>query len=109
MRYIDKVRYINFIKEIIAPAIIFIVCGIIILTLIIGIIENEKNEINEGTIVDKDFYPGGLRTTEKITYYQKDRYSLTIQGEKDGMTVEYNFYVSQEEYENYKIGDYYRR
>ena len=36
-------------------------------------------------------------------------YYFVIEGEKDGVTVRYKFEVTAEEYEKYRIGDYYER
>lgn len=38
-----------------------------------------------------------------------DKYWFVIENEKDGETVKYGFEVTKEEYEKYKIGDFYER
>lgn len=96
-----------------AYAIIVIVVFSILGTLIFSAVTNNRNKIDEGTIVDKKY-------TEAYTHYSSDKngghfyktpasYSFTIEGEKDGETVRYTFDVTKEEYDRYKIGDYYKR
>lgn len=81
--------------------------------LIIGDIQNENNRIDAGVIVDRKFESGysyahadknsgNFRSTP-------DTYYFVIEGEKDGETVQYRFEVTAEEYEKYRIGDYYER
>lgn len=41
------------------------------------------------------------------THYVPERYSIEIQGEKNGKLVEYWFEVTATEYEEYTVGDYY--
>ena len=82
---------------------------IIIAAMITDAIINENKKISEGIIIEKYFYPGDLRSTGKYAYIQKDMYEFTIQGEKNGETVEYNFAVTPYEYEKYKVGDYYKK
>lgn len=78
-----------------------------------SIISNANNKINAGVITDKQYYAGG-------TYYSSDKngghmrsdppqYWFTIRGEKDGETVEYSFEVTETEYNQYKIGDWFER
>ncbi len=76
-------------------------------------IQNASNEIDCGVIVDTDYDSG-------YTYFSSskngghlhsypDTYTFTIEGEKDGEMVRYTFEVSEQEYNRYKIGDWYER
>lgn len=80
-------------------------------------VENENNRISEGTVIDKG-YSNAYTTvvyTEvgdtKIPHnvYHPESYQLEIQGEKDEKIVTYWFECTAEEYQQYKIGDYYRK
>lgn len=93
--------------------IIFAVIIVAVIGLVVAGCANEANRIDNGVIVNKRMDAGG-------TYYSSDKnggrlhsypatYYFTIQGEKDGKTVDYTFEVTAEEYEAYKIGDEYRR
>lgn len=46
--------------------------------------------------------------TIPVSQYYPERFVLTIQGSKNGETVDYRFAVSEAEYERYSIGDYYK-
>lgn len=103
---IDNAAYIAFV-------LIFAIVAFVIVGLIVSGYVNETNRIDNGVIVNKWMDAGG-------TYYNSDKnggrfrsypatYYFTIQGEKDGETVDYTFEVTAEEYEAYKIGDEYRR
>lgn len=94
-------------------AIIIIAIVGILGTLIFSAVSNHRNKIDEGIIVDKQY-------TAEYTHYSSDKngghfykvpdsYSFTIEGKKDGETVKYTFEVTKEEYNRYKIGDYYKR
>lgn len=107
-----KVKHANFI-ECAVYAVITIVVVAILGTLIFSAVSNHRNKIDEGIIVDKQY-------TAEYSHYSTDRngghfyrtpasYSFTIEGEKDGEIVRYTFDVTKEEYDRYKIGDYYKR
>lgn len=107
-----KVKQANLI-ECAVYAIIVIVVVAILGTLIFATVYNHRNKIDEGIIVDKQY-------TAEYSHYSSDKngghfyrtpasYSFTIEGEKDGETVRYTFSVTKEEYDQYKIGDYYKR
>lgn len=92
---------------------VFIMIVCIIIACIGWGINNEKNRIAEGTVIDKEY------TTAYITYtsindvmipnYNPASYSLCIAGEKDGEYVEYWLNCTETEYEKYKIGDHFSR
>lgn len=63
-------------------------------------IQNEKNKIDEGTVVDKYSY---LQSRPVVHRW----YHLKISGEKNGKMVEYDMEVDKSEYEEYEIGDHY--
>ena len=41
--------------------------------------------------------------------YHSAAYRFTIAGEKNGRSVQYTFSVTEDEYDRYKIGDWYTR
>lgn len=97
-----------------------IVCVVIIafLVLIIGgaissNIENANNRIDAGVIVNRYIDSGySYASTSKSGGHYANyptEYYFVIEGEKDGVTVRYKFEVTAEEYEKYRIGDYYER
>ena len=110
----------DFVKEHWAEIFVGILVAFIVLifvALIVGTVTNENNRINEGTITEKSYEPA-FTTTEYIksgditipnNRYYPESYYFTISGDKDGKIVEYYFAVTKEEYDNYKIGDYYKR
>lgn len=85
-------------------AIIAIIAAIIIP--IIGSILNEQNRITEGVIIDKSY------TVEKVITKYKTAESthcyFQLEGEKDEVMVRYWLEVSEQDYNSYRIGDYYR-
>lgn len=100
-----------FVKVIIA--FIFVV---LIGTFVVGIastVLNESNKISNGVIVDKWMDEGGTRYSSNKDgghmYSYPPSYHFTIEGDKDGKTVEYSFSVSESDYNAYKIGDEYSR
>ena len=77
---------------------------VIVLILIVGgALLNEKNKISEGTVVDR-IYEAGYMTDNG---YRHPKCKLTIEGEKNGKTVQYTFEVPESEYVQYQIGDHY--
>lgn len=97
---------------------IFAVIVIAMAGMIVSIIVNEGNRITSGIVVDKQFNPSysyadvswsGQGNSRYYYDQRSDRYSICIQGEKDGKTVRYWFSVTEEEYIMFHIGDYYSR
>lgn len=79
--------------------------------LITGVIINESHKISHGTVVDKQ-YRAAYSTVNhskngNYSVYHPESCKLTIQGEKNGETVEYTFEVPESEYAMYNIGDNY--
>ena len=80
-------------------------------------IENEKNKITEGIIIDKSFSAAYTtytstrigETTVMQPHYHPARYSFQLQGEKNEKTVTYWLEVSKEDYNEYRIGNYYKQ
>ena len=76
-------------------------------------IQNASNEIDCGVIVDRDYDSGyAYFSSDKYGGHMNsytDTYTFTIEGEKDGETVRYTFEVTEQEYNSYKIGDWYER
>ena len=93
-----------------------IMFGLLVLTLVVSV-SNEMNRIDAGIIVDKTYTPAHNVThiqrsgnvSIPITRHADASYTFTIEREKDGKTVQYCFAVTEEEYNSYKIGDYYKR
>lgn len=98
-----------------------VVISLIILMILFGIsvsknLSNHKNEITEGEVISKDYQAAYTTVTYinsgdallPITNYYPEIFTLTIRGDKNGETVEYWFKVSENEYEKYNIGDYYK-
>lgn len=96
------------------------IIGVIVLfigTILFAAVANESNRIDAGIIVDKHYqqaytttsYRSVGKTTVPQTEYHPATYSFTIKGDKDGETVQYCFAVTELEYSQYKIGDYYKR
>ena len=76
---------------------------IVLVAIIGGALLNEKNKISEGTVVDR-IYEAGYMTDNG---YRHPKCKLTIEGEKNGKTVQYTFEVPESEYVQYQIGDHY--
>lgn len=102
--------------------VIIAVIGIAVTLGIIGVfaaatISNEKNWISAGTVIDKDYnsaytsvyYTKSGNTNIPHFIHRNESYKLKIKGEKDGKVVEYWFECTEEEYQNYNIGDYYSK
>lgn len=95
-------------------AIIAIIAAIIIP--IIGSILNEQNRITEGVIIDKSYTAEKVITKYKtagdikIPYTSKESAHcyFQLEGEKDEVMVRYWLEVSEQDYNSYRIGDYYR-
>lgn len=104
------------ITEIIIAIVMIIVTGVTALV-IIASVANENNRISEGIVIDKNYrnayttveYTKVGDTTIPQNVYHPESYKLEIQGEKNEEIVEYWFECTAEEYQQYKIGDYYRK
>ena len=76
-------------------------------------VSNEKNRIAEGTVIDKEYTAAYITYTSvnntMIPNYHPAIYSVCIAGEKDVEYVEYWLNCTENEYENYKIGDHFSR
>ena len=92
------------ITEFITVLIIFVVI-FLIGAVIVELVLNETNCLSEGIIVDKQFSPACFING---TYYPST-YRFTIAEEKNGKSVRYSFLVTKNEYDRYKIGDWYKR
>lgn len=87
---------------------------ILAVALVCGI-SNANNRITEGIVVDKRYhapyttttYTGSENNRIAIPKYHPERYVFTIEGDKDGKTVQYTFDVTATQYEQYSIGDYF--
>lgn len=86
---------------------VLIIIAVIILigAVIAGMVINETNRLSEGCIVDKQYNPARFIDG---TYYPTT-YRFTIAGKKNGKSVRYSFLVTKNEYDRYKIGDWYKR
>lgn len=104
--------------------VVIIVIAIFMLCLaLIGVglkaeLENASNKITEGIIVDKnynsayssrEFYTDTKGNSYPVSHYHPERFQFTIKGNKNGEMVEYIFDVTENEYNLYKIGDYYKK
>lgn len=113
MRY----RIKSFSLEDVIIALILIVSAALIVVAIISAVINASNEITEGVLIDKHYTASHVTYTNvntgkshvMIPVTHPERYSFTIQGKKNGETVKYTFSVTEDEYSQYKIGDYYKR
>ena len=76
-------------------------------------IQNERCRISEGVIIDKQLNEGytqgdiskngGNYVSVPTTYY------FQLRGEKNDKTVTYWLNVAEDEYSEYKVGDYYKK
>lgn len=90
--------------------------GLTIFVCVWSCIENEKNRITEGVIIDKSYSAAYTTTTYskvgKATvphmHYHPASYRFQLRGVKDERTVTYWLKVSKEDYQEYKVGNYYR-
>ena len=79
---------------------LILILVVIAVIVIWGGVENSKNKISEGTVVDKYSY-----IQAKPVY--RRWYHIKISGDKNGKTVEYDMTVTKSEYEKYEVGDHY--
>lgn len=75
----------------------------------------------QGVIIDKQYSPkhttftymtrniGGIVTTTPIPIHHSESYKMKIQKKEDGKTKEIWIDVTQQEYEQHEIGDYYNQ
>lgn len=101
------------ITEFITVLIIFAVI-ILIGAVIAGMVINEANRLSEGIIVDN--LSEGIIVDKRFSparfidgSYYPSTYRFTIAGEKGDKSVRYSFSVTKDEYDRYKIGDWYKR
>lgn len=103
--------------------IIFIITVVVIVGLIIGIgtviINDIDYGVKEGVIIDKQYEPAYTYTTYTNNYvgnstiripqqnYVSERYRVKIQKEIEGKEKSIWINITKEEYEKYKIGEYY--
>ena len=109
----------NKIHGVVSAIIIVTVIAIVSYCCIAGIatiIDNEKNRITEGIIIDKSYsapystisYVRSGKVMVPVTNYHPARYSFQLRGEKNEQVVTYWCEVSKEDYDEYRIGSYYR-
>lgn len=87
-----------------------ILMAVISLTLMTGC-----KTINEGIIVDKEYYRSYTVTTMMMvgktmvptTQYHPARWYITIEGELEGQVVERTMSVGEQKYNEYEVGDYF--
>ncbi len=104
------------VREIIIAIIIIIITGLMTLTIIASVM-NENNRISEGTVIDKHYsnayttvvYTKAGDTKIPQEVYHPESYNLEIQGEKNEEIVTYWFECTAEEYQQYSIGDHYKK
>lgn len=97
--------------------IVFVVALMIVLigAGVYGAIQNEKNAIPAGTIVEKYHQPERIESTiiPKTGHASVTRhpaiYRFQLRGEKDEVMVDYWTDVPEEDYFKYRIGDWYVR
>lgn len=98
--------------EIAVPIVFVLVIAMMIIS--IGMIAgNESNRITEGIIVDKRIMSGQSYVStanggKNFHYGAHDTtYNFCLSGNKNGKDVTYWVTVSEEDYSQYKVGDYY--
>ena len=98
-------------KGITAVEVIVIIAIIAILAVIgfgtIAGLLNEQNRITEGVIADKS-YTEECITTIPYTHREPAHCYFQLEGEKDEEKVRYWLEVSEYDYNEYRIGDYYK-
>lgn len=85
-----------------------IICAIMLVAYLVFIafafnflIQNNKNEIQSGRVIDKYYTPGCVTKYG----YQDERYTICIEGYKNGEIVNFWFEASADEYGKYEVGD----
>lgn len=81
---------------------------------IYSVVNNEMNRITEGTIIDKQISEGytsaDYHKESGGSYHEyPTEYFFQLEGEKNGETVRYWANVSAEDYNTFRVGDYYRK
>lgn len=102
------------IKVIIEGVVVFALAAIAA-TIFMAEWNNANNRITEGVVVDKRYhaayttttYTGSKNNRIAIPKHHPERYVFTIEGDKEGRTVQYTFDVTETQYEQYSIGDYF--
>ena len=86
---------------------ILFVCVVIFLigAAVVGMVVNETHSVPAGYIVDKQYTQAYFIDD----VYHSAAYRFTVAGEKNGRSVQYTFSVTEDEYDRYKIGDWYKR
>ena len=77
-------------------------------------VSNEMNRITEGTIIDKQIsegYTSANYSKESGGSYREypTEYFFQLEGDKGGEVVRYWMNVTEEEYTEFRVGDYYRK
>ena len=101
--------------EVIVIITIIAILAAIIYGVILGCL-NEQNRITEGVIVDKSYTAERIITRYRIVgdtqkpyiYKEPAHYRLQLEGEKNEIKVRYWLEVSEYDYNEYRIGDYYK-
>lgn len=82
---------------------------------IVGFVENERNSIQCGIVVDKDYtaayssYRYDADTGRSSSTSHGPQYRICIEGEKNGAIVQYWFSATEEEYARSRIGEFFAR
>lgn len=87
----------------------FLLITALIVSLVVSGIINSANEITSGVIIRKHISPAEIRKSGDRFYSYPEEYLFTIIGEKNEKEVSYTFIVTEDEYNHYKIGDFYER
>lgn len=72
-----------------------------------GLINESRNRLAEGEVVDKQVYAGYADFNGKHGTAWATSYYLQIRGDKNGEIVTYWREVSESEYNRYNVGDWY--
>lgn len=103
------------VSEVIVTITIIAILAVIVYGIIVCIL-NEQNRITEGVIVDKKYTAERITTNytmvgkTPIPYANREpaHYHFQLEGEKDEIKVRYWLEVSEHDYNNYQIGDYFK-
>lgn len=84
-----------------------------IIILLLLILSSCYHNIHTGKVIGCYYHPSFTyisyitcgKTTVPITNYVSESWSITIEGEKDGKIYQSDYYVSENDCENSKIGD----
>ena len=82
---------------------------------IVGFVENERNSIQCGIVVDKgctaaySSYRYDADTGRSSSTSHGPQYRICIEGEKNGAIVQYWFSATEEEYARSRIGEFFAR